>query len=91
MRRRLTEFLHFDEYNVLPESVTFVRLQTAPEDELHPKEQTALSLLHMTGVDSEEFTKDSSESRRAALERTDRPALRLLDPLLPPNRTVTTG
>ncbi|WP_405819629.1 AAA family ATPase [Streptomyces sp. NBC_01390] len=65
---RLPMFQYFDEYNVLPGSVSVERLQTVAEDDLEPEERTALSLLKLAGVESEEFTKDSYESRKAALE-----------------------
>lgn len=65
---RLPRFQYFDEYNVLPGSVSISRLQTVEEDDLEPEERTALSLLKLAGVESEEFTQDSYESRKAALE-----------------------
>lgn len=64
----LPKFQYFDEYNVLPGSVSITRLQTLAEDQLAPEERTALALLRLAGVESEEFTKDSYESRKAALE-----------------------
>ncbi|MCX5443913.1 ATP-dependent endonuclease [Streptomyces sp. NBC_00063] len=68
LRLRLPQFQYFDEYNVLPGSVSIERLQTVEEDDLEPEERTALSLLRLAGVESEEFTEDSYESRKAALE-----------------------
>ncbi|MCK2214065.1 ATP-binding protein [Actinomadura sp. ATCC 31491] len=68
LHRRLPKFQYFDEYNVLPGSVSIERLQEVDEDELAPEERTALSLLRLAGVESEEFTEDSYESRKAALE-----------------------
>ncbi|MFJ5229653.1 ATP-dependent nuclease [Kitasatospora sp. NPDC088391] len=65
---RLPKFQYFDEYNVLPGSVSIARLQTVQEDDLDPEERTALSLLKLAGVESEEFTRDNYESRKAALE-----------------------
>ncbi|QFZ18508.1 ATP-dependent nuclease [Saccharothrix syringae] len=68
LHRRLPKFQYFDEYNVLPGSVSIRRLQEVAEDDLKPEERTALSLLRLAGVESEEFTEDSYESRKAALE-----------------------
>lgn len=68
LHQRLPKFQYFDEYNVLPGSVSIRRLQEVAEDDLDPKERTALSLLRLAGVESEEFTEDSYESRKAALE-----------------------
>ncbi|NUS45278.1 MAG: AAA family ATPase [Mycobacteriaceae bacterium] len=66
--RRLPKFQYFDEYNVLPGSVSIDRLQKVPEHELSPEERTALSLLRLAGVESDAFTLDAYESRKAALE-----------------------
>ncbi|GHF83051.1 hypothetical protein FHX82_006516 [Amycolatopsis bartoniae] len=68
LHRRLPKFQYFDEYNVLPGSVSIERLQKVAEDELDAEERTALSLLRLAGVESDEFTEDSYESRKAALE-----------------------
>lgn len=68
LHSRLPKFQYFDEYNVLPETVSIARLQQVGEDELEPEERTALSLLRLAGVESEEFTEESYESRKAALE-----------------------
>lgn len=68
LNQQLPKFQYFDEYNVLPSSVSIERLQKVDEDDLAPQERTALSLLRLAGVESEEFTEDSYESRKAALE-----------------------
>ncbi|MFG3002038.1 ATP-dependent endonuclease [Streptomyces sp. NPDC048340] len=65
---RLPRFQYFDDYNVLPGSVSIERLQSVDEDDLEPEERTALSLLKLAGVESDEFTRDNYESRKAALE-----------------------
>lgn len=65
---RLPRFQYFDEYNMLPGSVSITRLQTVDEAELDPADRTALSLLRLAGVDKEEFTETEYESRKAALE-----------------------
>ena len=65
---RLPKFQYFDEYNMLPGSVSIRRLQQENEDVLDPDERTALSLLRLAGVDGEEFTEAEYESRKAALE-----------------------
>ena len=61
-------FIYFSHYDVLPGVVSVRRLQTVPEDELEPGERTALSLLRLAGVESEEFDETSYEARKAALE-----------------------
>lgn len=61
-------FQYFDDYNVLPGSVSIQRLQDVAETELAAPERTALSLLRLARVDSEDFTQRDYESRRAALE-----------------------
>lgn len=68
MATRLPKFQYFDEYNMLPGSVSIARLQSEDEDDLDPEERTALSLLRLAGVDDEEFTEAAYESRKAALE-----------------------
>ncbi|WP_410617138.1 ATP-dependent nuclease [Amycolatopsis sp. lyj-109] len=68
LRSRIPDFQYFDEYSVLPGEVSITRLQTIDEAELGPQERTALSLLKLAGVESAEFTADSYESRKAALE-----------------------
>lgn len=65
---RLPKFQYFDDYNILPGSVSISRLQSVSEDELDASERTALSLLRLAGVDQEEFTESEYESRKAALE-----------------------
>lgn len=68
LRGRLPKFQYFDEYNMLPGSVSIRRLQQEDEDDLEPDERTALSLLRLAGVDEAEFTESEYESRKAALE-----------------------
>ena len=65
---RLPSFLYFDEYNSLPGRASIKRLQEADEDDLEPGERTALALLRLAGVESEEFTASVYESRKASLE-----------------------
>lgn len=61
-------FIYFSQYNTLPGVVSIKRLQTVAEDELDPGERTALSLLRLAGVESEEFDEANYEARKAALE-----------------------
>lgn len=68
LSERLPQFQYFDDYNILPGSVSVQRLQTVDEDDLTAGERTALSLLRLAGVDKAEFTQDQYESRKAALE-----------------------
>ncbi|NKE56661.1 AAA family ATPase [Lentzea sp. PSKA42] len=68
LEARMPQFQYFDEYNVLPGTVSIDRLQQVPERDLRPEERTALSLLRLAGVDTAEFTEESYESRKAALE-----------------------
>lgn len=64
----LPVFLYFSDYDVLPGAASIKRLQTVSEDELEPGERTALSLLRLAGVESEDFTESAYEARKAALE-----------------------
>ncbi|MGX4657379.1 ATP-dependent nuclease [Micromonospora sp. SCSIO 07396] len=64
---RLPKIQYFDEYSVLPGSVSIERLQNSQED-LEPGERTALALLRLAGVASEEFAESDYEARKAALE-----------------------
>lgn len=64
----LPSFQYFDEYNSLPGSVSIRRLQTVEEGKLQPGERTALSLLRLAGVETDEFTEGTYEARKAALE-----------------------
>ncbi|WP_122263849.1 ATP-dependent nuclease [Ornithinimicrobium cerasi] len=68
LRGLLPKFQYFDEYNMLPGSVSIRRLQGQDEDDLEPDERTALALLRLAGVEQEEFTEAEYESRKAALE-----------------------
>jgi predicted ATPase len=65
---RLPAFLYFDEYNTLPGRVSIKRLQEVAEDQFDPGERTALALLRLAGVESDDFTAATYEPRRAALE-----------------------
>lgn len=65
---QLPKIQYFDEYSVLPGSVSIERLQSTNEDELEPGERTALALLRLAGVDSEEFAEADYEARKASLE-----------------------
>lgn len=64
----LPSFIYFSQYNTLPGVVSIKRLQTVAEDDLEPGERTALSLLRLAGVESEEFDEANYEARKAALE-----------------------
>ncbi len=66
--RHLPRFQYFDEYNILPGSVSVHRLQTVAENDLSAGERTALSLLRLAGVESAEFSEAEYEPRKAALE-----------------------
>lgn len=66
--QRLPKFQYFDEYNILPGSVSIHRLQTVEENQLNPGERTALALLRLAGVDTKEFSEAEYEPRKAALE-----------------------
>ncbi|MEU4778291.1 AAA family ATPase [Micromonospora sp. NPDC023633] len=68
LARRLPKVQYFDEYSVLPGSVSIERLQNTDEDELTPGERTALALLRLAGVASEEFAEADYEARKASLE-----------------------
>ena len=48
---RLPRFQYFDEYNILPGSVSVQRLQSLAEDNLDAGERTALALLRLASVD----------------------------------------
>ncbi|MEZ5383178.1 MAG: AAA family ATPase [Microthrixaceae bacterium] len=66
--RMLPSFIYFSHYNTLPGSVSIRRLQSVEEGDLDPGERTALSLLRLAGVESEEFDEANYEARKAALE-----------------------
>lgn len=68
LRDRMPRFIYFSHYDLLPGVVSVRRLQNTDPDELEAGERTALSLLRLAGVESEEFTEDNYESRKAALE-----------------------
>ncbi|WP_319448731.1 MULTISPECIES: AAA family ATPase [unclassified Mycobacterium] len=61
-------FQYFDEYSILPGVVSIEKLQNTDEDDLDAGERTALALLRLAGVDSDEFTGEHYEERKAALE-----------------------
>jgi predicted ATPase len=65
---RLPKFLYFDEYNIMPGRVSIPKLQEASANTLQPGERTALSLLRLAGVQSQEFTQTNYEARKASLE-----------------------
>jgi len=65
---RLPRFLYFDEYNMMPGRVSIQKLQQTPENSLEPGERTALSLLRLAGVHTQEFTEAKYEGRKASVE-----------------------
>lgn len=67
LAERLPKIQYFDEYSVLPGAVSIERLQTS-ENVLEPGERTALALLRLAGVESEEFAESDYEARKAAME-----------------------
>jgi hypothetical protein len=67
LRTLYPRFLYFDEYSVMPGRVSIPRLQQHPDD-LDTGERTALALLKLAGVDTDDFDEDDYETRRAALE-----------------------
>jgi hypothetical protein len=67
LRDRYPRFLYFDEYSVLPGRVSIPRLQQHPDD-LDTGERTALALLKLAGVATDDFAEEDYEARRAALE-----------------------
>lgn len=68
LSNRLPHFLYFSDYDLLPGTVSISRLQSVNEYELDPGERTALSLLRLAGVATDEFTEENYEARKAALE-----------------------
>lgn len=64
---RLPKFLYFDEYSIMPGRVSIQKLQQAA-NQLNPGERTALSLLRLAGVQTQEFTEAKYEARKASLE-----------------------
>jgi predicted ATP-dependent endonuclease of OLD family len=65
---RLPQNLLFTQYSTMAGTVSIERLQTVNEDELQPQERTALSLLRLAGVESEQFDEANYEARKARLE-----------------------
>jgi predicted ATPase len=68
MANQLPRFQYFDEFSTLPGRVSIRTLQTASEGNLSAGDRTALALLRLAGVDTEEFTEENYEHRKAALE-----------------------
>ena len=66
--KRVPSIIYFSHYDTLPGVVSIRRLQEVPENELGPGERTALSLLKLAGVETEEFDESNYEARKAALE-----------------------
>lgn len=66
--RRVPRFQYFDEYSILPGVVSIEKLQNTNEAHLDASERTALALLRLAGVDTDEFTTENYEERKAALE-----------------------
>ena len=64
----LPRFIYFSEYNRMPGRVSIRRLQDSDPDDLDPGERTALALLRLAGVETEEFTESDYEARKASLE-----------------------
>ena len=64
----LPEFLYFDDYSRMPGRFSIPYIQKAPEQNLESGERTALSLLRLAGVATEEFVQNNYEERKAALE-----------------------
>lgn len=67
LRQRAPRFLYFDEYSVLPGRVSIPRLQQHAAD-LDTGERTALALLKLAGVETDDFAEEDYEARKAALE-----------------------
>lgn len=65
---RIPRFQYFDEYSILPGVVSIEKLQNTADEELDAGERTALALLRLAGVDTDEFTAEHYEERKAALE-----------------------
>jgi predicted ATPase len=68
LKSRLPKFLYFDEYTKLPGRFSIPYLQYTDESELGVGERTALALLRLAGVDTNEFVERNYEARKAALE-----------------------
>jgi predicted ATP-dependent endonuclease of OLD family len=65
---RLPHFLYFDEYANLPGRVSISYLQATTPEDLDADDRTALSLLRLADVATDEFSEEHYEARRAALE-----------------------
>jgi hypothetical protein len=68
LSERLPGALYFDEYSTMPGVVSIRKLQSTKESELNKGERTALALLRLAHVETAEFTEESYEPRKAALE-----------------------
>ncbi len=68
LQARLPKFFYFDEYSELPGRVSIPHLQSTEEAELDASHATALALLRLAKVETEEFTREVYEERRASLE-----------------------
>lgn len=68
LAQRLPRLLLFTQYSTLPGMVSIERLQTLDEQDLDPHERTALSLLRLAKVDSEQFDEANYVARKARLE-----------------------
>ena len=60
--------MYFDEFSTLPGRVSIPRLQSQEEETLNAGERTALALLRLAGVATEDFAEEDYEARKAALE-----------------------
>lgn len=67
LRESYPSFLYFDVYSALPGRVSIPRLQQHEAD-LDSGERTALALLRLAGVATDDFAEEEYEARRAALE-----------------------
>ena len=65
---RLPAVLYFDEYSTMPGVISIRKLQQVGEADLDRGERTALALLRLARVESEEFSEKEYEPRKAALE-----------------------
>ena len=65
---RLPRALLFTQYSTMAGTVSIERLQTVAAEDLEPHERTALSLLRLAKVDTEQFDESNYEARKARLE-----------------------
>lgn len=66
LRPLIPKFQYFDDYSTLPGKVSIKHLQSGTN--LSAKDETALDLLKIAGVETEDFTKTDYEERKALLE-----------------------